>query len=585
MLMLGTVGAAAEVRADTRQKQVLVLYSTRRDAQIVVVGDREIPLILTAGLPEGLDYYSEFIDGSRFPRDDYQAAFRDFLRLKYADHAFDLVIAMGDIPLQFVSRNRDMLFRGVPVVFFAPAIGAPLSNATGLIVGTELTGTITLARTLQPDLRHVFVVGGANDEDQVFERLARAQLPVPGSRLDVTYLSGLPTKELEAKLSALPRHSMVYYLVVDKDGAGEYFHPLEYLDRVVAASNAPVYSWVDSTMGHGVVGGSLKVQVAQAKELSNLALRVLRGERADTIPIAAPNLNAVQVDWRQLRRWRIDARRVPAGAVVLFKAPSAWDRYAVYIVSAVTALIGQSVLIAGLFLQRTRRRKAEARVRDLGARLLNAQEAERARIARELHDDVSQQLALLSINIELLTQTGAAGVHRLADDALRTTQLIARSIHELSHRLHPTKLLLIGLVPAVRGLQRELSQSGAVIKFTCDDVPPALPPEMTLCLYRIAQEALQNAIKHGAAGHISVRLTARGNDVVLTIADDGTGFDIDRAWGRGLGLISMSERVEAVAGIFEIDSAPGHGTRVTITVPFETAVETVASKELVPNVV
>ena len=116
--MAGSLGGAV-TPAQARQKQVLVLYATRRDAQLVVVGDREMPRILSAGLPEGLDYYSEFIDAARFPQLAYQDAFRDFLRLKYADHAFDLVIAMDEVPLQFVARNRERLFHDVPVVFFS----------------------------------------------------------------------------------------------------------------------------------------------------------------------------------------------------------------------------------------------------------------------------------------------------------------------------------------------------------------------------------------------------------------------------------------------------------------------------------
>jgi signal transduction histidine kinase len=565
---------------------VLVLYSTRRDAQLVVVGDREMPRILAAGLPEGLDYYSEFIDGSRFPHEGYQDAFRDFLRLKYAGHSFDLIVAMDEIPLQFVTRNRDVLFSGAPIVFFTHATPAALpSNSTGLIVTTEFTGSITLARTLQPDLRHVFVVSGATDDDRAFENAARAQLRTLDAPLDVRYLTGLPTKDLELVLGQLPRNSMVYYLLVDRDGTGKIIHPLEYLDRVTAASSAPVYSWVDSALDHGVVGGDVKAQVAQAQAVSKVALRVLRGEAAEAIPVAFPNLNAVEIDWRQLQRWGIDERRVPAGATVRFRMPSVWDRYSGYIISALTAFVAQTLLIAGLILQHRRRRKAEARVRDLGSRLLNAQEAERSRIARDLHDDVSQQLALLSINLELLTQADSAGVHRLADDALRTTQTIARAIHDLSHRLHPTKLLLIGLLPAVRGLQRELAQSGVDISFAYDDLPPTLPPDLTLCLYRVVQEALQNAVKHGAAGRISVSLIGCGDAVVLTVADNGAGFDVDRAWGKGLGLISMSERVEAVAGMFEIHSAPGEGTRVIITIPIDLAAETETSRELVPHAV
>src|SRR6185295_4921678 len=230
-----------------------------------------------------------FIDRTRFPRGEYQDAFRDYLRLKYADHAFDLVVAIDEMPLQFAVRNREALFRGVPIVFFtSDETQKRPSNATGLIVRTEFTGTITLARTLQPELRHVFVVSGAAESGRSLEMSGRAQFQTFDRRLDITYLSGLSKRDLEARLAALPRHSMVYYIVVDRDGAGEYLHPLEYLDRLAAVSSAPVYSWVDSTMDHGVVGGSMKAQLVQSKALSRLALRVLRGETADSIPVTSP---------------------------------------------------------------------------------------------------------------------------------------------------------------------------------------------------------------------------------------------------------------------------------------------------------
>lgn len=137
--------------ATSHQKQVLVLYATRRDAQIAVVGDRELPQILEEGLAWRVDYYSEFIDQSRFPGADYLDAFRDFLGLKYGDRRFDLVIAMGDIPLEFVAANRARLFANVPLVYFASRPPPhPLENATGVIALLNLAETVALATTLQP---------------------------------------------------------------------------------------------------------------------------------------------------------------------------------------------------------------------------------------------------------------------------------------------------------------------------------------------------------------------------------------------------------------------------------------------------
>ena len=123
VIAIGVSFAVDTARAIQEPKEILVLYSTRRDAQIVTVGDREIPRILEKGLPEGLDYYSEFIDEGRFSEDDYQAAFGEFLGLKYRGRQFDLIIAMGESPLEFLTEHRNELFKGVPLVYFADRSG------------------------------------------------------------------------------------------------------------------------------------------------------------------------------------------------------------------------------------------------------------------------------------------------------------------------------------------------------------------------------------------------------------------------------------------------------------------------------
>src|SRR5262249_51491837 len=349
--------------------------------------------------------------------------------------------------------------------------------------------------------------------------------------LDVTYLTGLTTKALEDRLTALPPHSAVYYLVVDQDGTGQYFHPLQYLDKIAGVANAPIYSWVDSTLDHGVVGGALKSQPAQVAAIANVALRVLRGEPADSIPVAFRDFNVTEVDWRQLRRWRLSESRLPAGTQVLFRNPSAWERYRPYILGALLVLFAQSALIAGLLVQRRQRRKAEhelidsqaqlrasySRIRDLGARLLNAQDAERSHIARELHDDISQQLALIEIDLKAVEQPapGPARSDLLAETLSRLHD-VSRSVRDLSHRLHPARLRLIGLVAALKGLQSEMSPSGISVTFAADNVPPSLPPDVTVCLFRVAQEVLQNALKYSHAQHVAVRLSGESGRLVLS---------------------------------------------------------------------
>jgi signal transduction histidine kinase len=579
------LGPRANAQKADRPKQVLVLNSTRLDEQFSVVTEREVPKLLAEGLEEGVDYYPEYFDFLRFPQPEYESVYRDFLRLKYEGRRFDLLILMGDSAVDFMSRERNVLFGGTPVVFYShkPPLSR-LADSTGLINQLHFNRSIDLALALQPDLKHVYVVSGASALDRSYESQARAEFRPFEGRVEFTYFSGLVTKDLEERLRTLPPHSAVYYVVASQDGAGEHFQQMAYLSRIASAANAPTYSWADAAVDSGIVGGSRRDQLAQTKAIATLALRVLRGERADEIPVSSPNTDVDQVDWRQLRRWGLDESRVPAGVRVLFREPGAWDRYRRYIVGAVMLMLAQMALIAGLLVQRTKRRHVELelrgsqaklrvsydRIRHLSRRLLGEQEAERARIARELHDDINQQLAILSIELDRLRsdQLQVHSAKRLSR-ALETAQGISRSVRELSHRLHPPRLQLIGLVAGLDSLRSDFSAPHLSIAFYHCDVPAEIDQNIALCLFRVAQEALGNAVKHSDASHVWVDLTGGPSSVALTITDDGKGFDVDGVSNAGLGLISMRERVESVGGVLEIHATPSLGTRLKVTVPIQ----------------
>src|SRR5207344_3294900 len=576
-----------------RSKQVLVLNSARQNEQFYVVSEREMPQLLTEGLGDDVDFYTEYFDVGRFPHPDYETVYLDFLRRKYKERHLDLLLVMGDPAADFVSRNRDVLFSGTPVVFYTLSPPPhPIANSTGLLNRLQFGPSIELALALQPDLVHVYVVSGATASDRSYESQARAEFRAFEGRVEFTYLSGLVTKDLEARLGTLPPHSAVYYVVVSKDGAGELLQQMPYLSRVAAAANAPTYSWADVDVDAGIVGGWRRDQVAQMKAIATIALRVLRGERADDIPVSSPDTDVNAVDWRQLRHWGLDESRLPAGTRVMFREPSIWDQYQRYIVAAVVVMLAQTALIAGLLVQRIKRQRVEGelrgsqdqlgvsydRIRDLSRRLLGEQEAERARIARELHDDINQQLAILSIELDEL-RSDPLQVHtaELVSRAQETTQSISTSVHELSHRLHPSKLRLIGLVAALDNLRRDLSPPHLPIAFSHRNVPAEIDQNIALCVFRVAQEALGNAVKHSDAGHIWVDLTGGPSSVALTITDDGKGFDVNGLPNAGLGLISMRERVESVGCVLEIHATPAAGTRLTVTVPIQASKSALAA--------
>jgi PAS domain S-box-containing protein len=219
----------------------------------------------------------------------------------------------------------------------------------------------------------------------------------------------------------------------------------------------------------------------------------------------------------------------------------------------------------GSCLDITDRKLAEEALASVGHRLIEAHEEERTWIARELHDDIVQRVALVSVELEGCDYTDVTtGVHDHIGQARQRLTDLGKDIQALSHRLHSSKLEYLGLVTAAKSFCRELSEQRNVrIEFKHSDIPAAVPKEISLCLFRVLQEALQNAVRHSGAQDFAVEVHGTQYGISLIVSDSGNGFDWRRAInGRGLGLISMRERLRLVNGELSIQSEPGRGTTV-----------------------
>ncbi len=231
-------------------------------------------------------------------------------------------------------------------------------------------------------------------------------------------------------------------------------------------------------------------------------------------------------------------------------------------------------------------RHSQEQLRTLTAGLVEAQEEERRRVSQELHDDISQRLAALAIQLEVLHQAHGISpeeLHRKLGELQQQMEVLSEDLRRTARNLHPFMLTHLGLEPALRAYCEEFSKlRQCKVRFTARALPGTIPPGVALCVYRVVQEALGNVAKHAEAKHAVVSISGIDGILHAAIQDDGRGFDLKRARGKGLGLISMEERVRHIGGTFSISVKPGDGACIEIRIPLETNPPAVAAESSAP---
>jgi signal transduction histidine kinase len=576
--------------ADT-PRVVLVLHTYGHEAAFRAAFDAGLEKAIRSAAAGTVDLYIETLEQYRFPGMD-AVVMRDYLRAKYARKKIDVVVAVLDPAQEFLLKHRDALFTDVPIVSFL--MKRPVTNPgaamTSVWVGYQFREVTELALHLHPDRRRIVVIDGALGNPGDVQQEVESQLKGLEPKASLTYLRDLPLNDVLARVKNLGSDAIVLFIRQFIRTPQQSMDQLEALVEIARVSPAPIYGVSEALIGHGIVGGYLASPAPDGTLVAQMALEVAHGQPAERV-VARPGVSLPMFDWREVERWKLDERQLPAGSAFVMRPTRFWDQYKSYIIGAVSLTFAQTMLIGALLVQRASRRRAERGLReseaalrhsyektqDLAGRLIAAQEDERRRIARDLHDELGQKLALLSIDIELLTRGGgslpAVGCDRVRAVSQRAGEL-AGDVQRLSYELHPSKLEALGLVASAQAFCRDISrQYGTHVEFRHTDVPKDVPSDVGLCLFRIMQEALHNVVKHSGAPVASVRLTATPGVLHLHIADRGKGFQVSprQDAGKGstghLGLVSMRERVLFVGGTIAIRSAPGRGVRIAVHVP------------------
>jgi two-component system, NarL family, sensor kinase len=738
------------------ERRVLLLYSEARLTPSVVALDNALRSTLESRSPTPIHFHTEFLDLNTSYGASIQGELHELLRMKYRERPVDVIVAQGQLTVPLALQARAELFPKAPIVFVAvdSSTFADLA-AERLVTGTwrrrAWDETLDLARRFHHGTRRAVVVVGSTPAERAWEKAAREQLSPYAGSLEIMYLVDLSVEQVLQKIAALPDHSVVLAGPFLGDSTGRDFATSTVVSQIAAVSRVPVYALTEAAIGSGAVGGMVLSFRAHGKVAAELMLKMLAGER---LPPTSSGTTVPMFDERQIKRWGIDRRLLPAGSVVLFHEPSVWERYRGYIVGAAGLLLLQSGLIVALLVQRAQRRRAQrslaerlrfetllsdlsralascpdaaidqeienglrrivedlatdraslwapsdgsakgrimhswirpgvptnppvvdekrfpwifgqihqghvvrlplpegwpeetwtdrealaeiptrstmvaplieggvvlgglsvgtvaeerrwpdellprlrlladifahalarqraaraahesARdIRDLAGRLITAQEEERRRIARELHDGVNQDLAALSIALSAIEDglPESTPIDRRQQFARLQTRAVelAEAIRHLSHELHPGVLQYAGLATALRSHCREFERDhGLSIAYHVDDNLGTVLPDVALCLYRVTQEALRNAASHAKADHVWVSLERDRGDLVLSIRDEGRGFDLEAVRPKGgLGLISLDERVRLAGGRLLIDARPERGTVVRVVMP------------------
>ena len=604
-LALSGIDAA---RAQEKTRHILVLHPYNTTVRVSALADDAMKRRLTERSREPLEFYTEFLDLGRFPGDEHEARMVRHLADKYRDRKPTVVLAMGPPSLRFLVQNRDILGYDAPVVFCCHssatlATQSVPADATGIITEFDLTKTLALAQLLQPDARSIVVVSGADAFDRQWSRTARGQLAGYEGKYDVKYLEGLAYADLLDKLKSLDRSSVVILLSMLADGAGRFFIQPEMARDVAGASGAPVYTPYEGQLGTGVIGGFMNSFERIGNEVAELALDVLAGVTPSAIPPRPTTGGSVKVDWRQLKRWDINESRLPAGSEVHFREFSVWERYRWHIAAVVFLVLAQAAGLAWMFIERRRRRIAQAALQQ---RLLEIIHLNRTATASALSASVAHELNQPLAAIQSYADAAAIYLKASPPNIARVEEILAnirsdnqRAAEIISHfrgllrKSEAFDLQELDINDVVRStvriihseaLKRGVSLSAhhaeALLPVRADQVHLQ---QVVLNLAVNGLDAMQNCA--AGTGKISIQTALVGDSVVeVSIADSGTGIPADmlnavfdtfyttKRQGTGLGLSISRTIVEAYGGRIWAENRPGGGAAFRFTLPLSRGV-------------
>ena len=599
----------AQAQQTAAPKSILILYWYNREYAGNITFEQNFRTGLQSVPPGTVEYYSEYLESNRFPGENQELLMRNYLREKYAGRSIDVIVAVTDKPLEFLLKYRRELFTNIPIVF----VGVKVPTSTDLATGPGMTGivyggnqrsTLELALRLHPDTEQVFIVSGTLDRDKRFELACRKDLEGYESKVSIIYLTDLPLGELIANVRSLPERSIVLYLWQQSyDEKGSVLESPDVLALISLSTRVPIYGLTTPMLGSGIVGGNLRFPERIATSAAEIAMQIVTGTRAQDIPVQTPP-TVPMFDWSKLRHWGISEDQLPPGSIVRFREPSFWDEYKWYAIALFSVILLQSALIAGIFINRARRKRAEESLQQTQAELAHvARVMITGELAATIAHEVNQPLTAMVANANATRRMLGNGNENLDEvreaiddivkDAHRASEVLGRIRSLLRKDPHRTEPLGINdVIEEVLAIARnDLVGKRVTLRMELGEGLPKVEADrveiqqVILNLIMNAVEAMR--IKEEGGRNLLMKTRRDGaQGVVVEVEDSGVGiapeklerifetFYTTRPEGMGMGLPICRTIIEAHGGKLWAESNQEKGATFRFTLITASAAET-----------
>jgi len=543
--------------------------------------------------------YGETLNLSQFSESRQEEILRTYIQEKYKDAGLGLVIAIGLSSLEFVNRWRSEFWPGIPVVFGAidETSAAHLKldgDTTGLTMRRSIQSMVAAARHLVPRLQGIAVLGGVLERDP-YRLHFLSELSGFGTELKVTNMTGLPLAEQVKQAAALSSDTAILYTSLFIDSLGIKYSSADALAEIVKVANRPIVVDVEALMGTGATGGFVLDNVAYGKQAASLALRVLDGESAGSIPVAVSEFTQLVFDWRQLRRWKISESRLPDGSDIRYRELKIWEHYPRELIAIGIVVLLLATLVGWLLYEQRRRYLAEVQARSFMAEMTYMNRGAAAgQLSGSIAHEVNQPLAGIAMRASAALRLLAA--ETLEIDKIRSalTEIesashragdIITSVRAMFKKKDPERVstdinqIIVTVLSIIRV---ELQGHGMELQTQLDNHLPNVNGDKVQL-----QQVVLNLVMNGIEAMQSVRPRllkvqtdqTKSGTVHVLIEDTGTGIDpcnLDRifkplfttkATGMGMGLSICHSIIENHGGrIWASPGAPS-GTILQFVLP------------------